>query len=313
MNQAAVTAERYPVPPEDLRWRATGMADAEGFLLSGSAAVDFLDKEALGRDRKSFRDFSSILDFGCGCGRLIRSLRPLCDQWASIHGCDIDPAAIAWCKENIPDASFSTVGETPPLHFQDKSIDLIYACSVFTHFDADNQFRWLAELQRIMKPGGYLLLTFRYRHNIELIADQAVRDRIWTDLDRDGIAFMTTDLWKDVFPSLVRRGVSYARLCQEKLGQLFRGLPHHAGRSDRPGDRGPAGPRVDLPRPAVSAASNRRRRMTPRFRGNQPIPLRRVVAATSAEPRRCFRRRPGWRSARHRHRARTERRRLRRG
>ena len=204
------------------------MADAEGFLLSGSAAVDFLDKEALGRDRKSFRDFSSILDFGCGCGRLIRSLRPLCDQWASIHGCDIDPAAIAWCKENIPDASFSTVGETPPLHFQDKSIDLIYACSVFTHFDADNQFRWLAELQRIMKPGGYLLLTFRYRHNIELIADQAVRDRIWTDLDRDGIAFMTTDLSKDVFPGLVRRGVSYARLHPEKLGQLFRGLPHHS-------------------------------------------------------------------------------------
>ena len=159
----------------------TGVADAEGFLLSGSAAVDFLDKEALGRDRKSFRDFSSILDFGCGCGRLIRSLRPLCDQWASIHGCDIDPAAIAWCKENIPDASFSTVGETPPLHFQDKSIDLTYACSVFTHFDADNQFRWLAELQRIMKPGGYLLVTFRYRHNVELIADQAVRDRIWTD------------------------------------------------------------------------------------------------------------------------------------
>ena len=201
MNQAAVTSERYPVPPEDLRWRATGLADAESFLLSGSAAVDFLDKEALGRDRKSFRDFSSILDFGCGCGRLIRSLRPLCDQWAAIHGCDIDPAAIAWCKQNIPDASFSTVAETPPLHFQDKSIDLIYACSVFTHFDAANQFRWLAELQRIMKPGGYLLLTFRYRHNIELIADQAVRDRILTDLDHDGIAFMATDQTKGALPA----------------------------------------------------------------------------------------------------------------
>ena len=73
VNQA-VTAEHYPVPPEDLRWRATGVADADAFLLSGSAAVDFLDKEALARDRKSFRDFSSILDFGCGCGRLIRSL-----------------------------------------------------------------------------------------------------------------------------------------------------------------------------------------------------------------------------------------------
>ena len=86
----AVPAERYPLPPEDLRWRATGSGDADDFLLSGSAAVNFFDKEALGRHRKSFRDFSSILDFGCGCGRLIRSLRPLCDQWAAIHGTDID-------------------------------------------------------------------------------------------------------------------------------------------------------------------------------------------------------------------------------
>ena len=47
----------------------------------------------------------------------------------------------------------------------------------------------------------YLLLTFRYRHNIELIADQAVRDRILTDLDHDGIAFMATDQTKGVLPA----------------------------------------------------------------------------------------------------------------
>ena len=88
-------------------------------------------------------------------------------------------AAIAWCKDNIADASFSMNGENPPLRFEDKSMDLIYACSVFTHLDAEDQFRWLAELQRIMKPDGYLLLTFRYRHNIDQLADLTMRDRIW--------------------------------------------------------------------------------------------------------------------------------------
>ena len=84
-----------------------------------AARHHFFDKEALGHDRKSFKDFNTILDFGCGCGRLIRSLRPLCDPWATIHGVDIDPAAIAWCKQNIADASFSVNDEYPPLHFTD--------------------------------------------------------------------------------------------------------------------------------------------------------------------------------------------------
>jgi SAM-dependent methyltransferase len=189
----AETAERYPVPPEDLRWRATSSRDEQAFLMSSSADVDFFEKEALGRQRRSLKDFSSILDFGCGCGRLIRQLRPLADQWATIQGTDTDQAAIAWCKDNIADASFSMNGANPPLRFADKSIDLAFGRSVFTHLDAEDQLHWLAELQRIVKPGGYLLATFRYRHNIDEVADASARDRIWADLERDGIAFLTAD------------------------------------------------------------------------------------------------------------------------
>ena len=256
MNEA-VAAERYPVPPEDLRWRAVGVRDADDFLLSSSIGVNFFDKEALGRDRKSFKDFNTILDFGCGCGRLIRSLRPLCDPWATIHGVDIDPAAIEWCRQNIADASFSVNDEYPPLHFTDNSIDLIYACSVFTHLDAEHQFRWLAELERIMKPGGYLLLTFRHQHNIDQIADQAVRERIWTEVYRDGIAFMTTELLERRVPALVWRGVSQPGVHPEELGQLLRGLPHHPGRNGQTGDRRFARPQVDFPSAAVQTALSR--------------------------------------------------------
>jgi SAM-dependent methyltransferase len=220
VNQA-VAAERYPVPPEDLRYRAIGSRDAEAFLLSSSTAVGFFEKEALGRQRSSFKDFSSILDFGCGCGRLIRSLRPLCDQWAAIYGTDIDAAAIAWCKDNIADASFSVNGQNPPLRFEDKSTDLIYACSVFTHLDAEDQFRWLAELQRIMKPGGYLLLTFQYRHNIDQLTDETVRDRIWTDLDRDGIAFLPADVSKGVSPNSYGEAYHTPEYVRKNWGRYF--------------------------------------------------------------------------------------------
>ncbi|MDW6020656.1 class I SAM-dependent methyltransferase [Mesorhizobium sp. BAC0120] len=200
MNQAVI-AERYPVPPEELRWRSTGVRSADDFLQSSRNDLEVFDKQALGREGKSFRSFQSILDFGCGCGRLIRSLRPSCAPSATIHGTDIDPAAIKWCKENIPDASFFLGDGEPPLPFTDKSMDLIYACSVFSHLDAEHQFRWLVELQRILKPDGYLLLTFRHNCNMERIADAAMRERIASALARDGIAFTTTDTWKDVFPS----------------------------------------------------------------------------------------------------------------
>ena len=255
MNQAA-TAERYPVPPEDLRWRATGSRDAEGFLASSRAGVDFFDKEALARQRKSFKDFNSILDFGCGCGRLIRSLRPFCDPWASIYGTDIDPAAIAWCKDNIADASFSMNGANPPLRFEDKSMDLIYACSVFTHLDTEDQFHWLAELQRILKPDGYLLLTFRYRYNIDQLTDQAVRDRIWEDLDRDGVAFLPAEMPSSgrTVRKFVWRGISQSRVRPEELGQVFRGVRHHHSRRDHAGDGRSARPRVELSSATVSIA-----------------------------------------------------------
>jgi ubiquinone/menaquinone biosynthesis C-methylase UbiE len=197
----AVTQERYPVPPEDLRWRAAGMRDVEGFLSSGRIAVEFLDKEALASERKSLGDFSSILDFGCGCGRLLRTLRTVCDQWAAIHGTDIDPSAITWCKQNIADASYAVNAEYPPLPYQDQSIDLVLASSVFSHLDADHQFRWLGELQRIVKPGGYVLASFRHGHAIEEIADETERNAILADLDRNGIAYRTSDAWKGVFPA----------------------------------------------------------------------------------------------------------------
>lgn len=187
-----VAAERYPIPPEELRRRA-GEPDADAFVRSGSADIRLLDQQGLGHDGKSLKDFASILDFGCGCGRLMRALRPHADAWATLQGVDTDAAAIRWCKDNIGDASFWTVGETPPLHFTDASMDLIIAWSVFTHLDVENQFHWLNEFQRVLKPGGYLLATFRYTHFIDRSGDGSLRERTWTKLSRDGVTFLPAD------------------------------------------------------------------------------------------------------------------------
>lgn len=205
-----VAAERYPIPPEELRRRA-GAADAGAFVRSGNADVRLLDQQALGHDGKSLKDFVSILDFGCGCGRLTRALRPHCDAWATLQGVDTDAASVRWCKDNIGDASFWTVGDTPPLHFTDASMDLIIAWSAFTRLDVENQFHWLNEFQRILKPGGYVLACFRYTHFIDRSADASLRERTWTKLSRDGVTFLPADKDRPGSPGETYHSPEYVR------------------------------------------------------------------------------------------------------
>jgi SAM-dependent methyltransferase len=184
----ASAPDRYGLPPEELRWRLDRLRDAEAFLASGASDMAFLDREALARDGKSLKDFDSILDLGCGCGRLTRRLRQMTDAWATIHGADADAEAIAWCKQNMPDISFTVHGARPPLPYPDHSIGLVLAYAFFTRLDREQQFNWLAEVQRVLRPGGYLLAAFHYRRSIALLPDGAMRERILDDIARSGIS-----------------------------------------------------------------------------------------------------------------------------
>src|SRR5262249_14848680 len=46
-----------------------------------------------------------------------------------------------------------------PLRYRDASFDLVYAFSVFTHLPESLQLAWMGELRRVLRPGGYLLIS----------------------------------------------------------------------------------------------------------------------------------------------------------
>src|SRR5258708_7051462 len=48
----------------------------------------------------------------------------------------------------------------PPLDVADGSVDLIYGQSVLTHLTRATTLAWLAEVRRVMRPGGLAMLTF---------------------------------------------------------------------------------------------------------------------------------------------------------
>ena len=134
-----------PVPPAELLARI-GEESAESYLGAGRAIK--LDVEALAGPLAGRR----VLDFGCGCGRLLRHLD------AEPVGVDIDAPSVAWVNEHLT-ARAHVIGEGPPLPFEDGAFDVVVAVSVITHL-TDLWAEWLLELHRVLAPGGLLVASF---------------------------------------------------------------------------------------------------------------------------------------------------------
>lgn len=164
---------KYPSPT--LRWRVHGAFDLASFIRVGQRDCQDICS-ILEKNNLSIGGFNSLLEFGCGCGRVLRHIRKLSAN-AEIFGTDIDPEGIAWCQDNIKPATFTVNPFTPPSAFSDGQFDFVFAISVFTHLDEELQNVWLAELKRIVRPGGILLLTVHGEACYQDLA-QSVKDLI---------------------------------------------------------------------------------------------------------------------------------------
>lgn len=146
-----------PLPPAKLMVLVGGSTNAPAFFAGGETTARVID-EMLQADGADVRRMKSLLDFGCGCGRVIRHWRPMSAQVA-LHGTDYNSALIGWCRRNLRFAQFAVNRLKPPLDYPDNAFDLVYAFSIFTHLPADLQEPWIRELVRVTAPGGYVFLT----------------------------------------------------------------------------------------------------------------------------------------------------------
>lgn len=118
-----------------------------------------------------------VLDVGCGYGRVAVQLASYLET-GEYCGFDIDAQAIRWCRRQIssrhPNFWFAhvdvangyynrggpTTADTFTFPCADSSVDVVIATSLFTHLLPPAAARYVAEIHRVLKPGGRAVLSF---------------------------------------------------------------------------------------------------------------------------------------------------------
>ena len=164
-----------------------------------------------------------VLEVSCGHGGgasyLVRTLRP-----ASYTGLDFNPDGIAYCQKRhkLPELDF-VHGDAESLPFADRSFDAVInveASHAYPHFP-----RFLAEVARVLRPGGHFLYAdFRgYMQFSEwekaladaplrLLSERVINEEVLRGLDK--LSPRYRELVGQHLPSFLR-----------PFGRLFSGAP----------------------------------------------------------------------------------------
>lgn len=162
------------------------------FKEEGHRTLEFLKLWA------GMRPSHQVLEVGCGIGRkavpLIGYLNP--DSGGSYDGFDIVKKGIKWCQKNIsrthPHFTFIHADIANDLYnkqghisgtefmfpYSDGSFDLVFLTSVFTHMPDTEVAHYMAEISRVLRPGGKLFITwFIWNNETERLHKEGLTDK----------------------------------------------------------------------------------------------------------------------------------------
>ena len=144
------------------------------------------------KETAGLKPHESILDVGCGIGRMALPLTGYLNASGSYEGMDIVQIGITWCQENItpqhPNFHFlfadlfnktytpgcKSLASQYRFPYDDESFDFIFLTSVFTHMLPADLENYLSEISRVMKRNGRALITYFLlnRESLQLMREQ---------------------------------------------------------------------------------------------------------------------------------------------
>ena len=125
--------------------------------LRGQMREDLLERIAI--------DAKSVLEFGCGEGALGEALKRR--QKCRVVGIEIDRNAAAKARKRLDDVYCGDAREI--IELIEEQFDWIVGGDIIEHLD--EPWTFLAELRRIARPGGKLLLSLPNVANASIVAD----------------------------------------------------------------------------------------------------------------------------------------------
>ena len=143
------------------------------------------DFEGTGRQFVSFliqycglRPDHTVLDVGCGIGRIAVALTSYLSAAGRYDGIDIVPEQIAWCQRqvsgrfpnfhfhlaNVYNRAYNPKGTVRASEyrfpFDDDTFDAVVLASLFTHMLSRDLERYVMEVARVLKKGGRCFVSF---------------------------------------------------------------------------------------------------------------------------------------------------------
>jgi SAM-dependent methyltransferase len=172
MDAAAIlpVGSDYFVPPAELL--SDGITTAEDFKRAGQ---DFTQVNLIARGR--LQPHERVLDLGSGNGQKAHALTYYLNDKGSYEGLDIVKSDVEFCQQRyaiLPNFRFQLADVYSShyhpmgryldteyrLPFSDGEFDLAFLSSVFTHMLPDGVANYIAQISRVLKPGGRCVATF---------------------------------------------------------------------------------------------------------------------------------------------------------
>lgn len=168
-NYYAYEGLRIPAPEN--RFCTDDLKADQVYLSSAIQYAEYLQKAC------ALKSDSTVLDIGCGQGRLAFGLIKSLPELNAYYGLDTHRESIDWCKRHISSIHsnyrFSWVdvhnerynpyglplNQSFQFPFKEESFDVIALYSVFTHMLSPDIVVYLKEMFRILKKGGSCFLT----------------------------------------------------------------------------------------------------------------------------------------------------------
>lgn len=109
---------------------------------------------ALLRDTIGIHSEDTMLEIGCGVGRVGRELAPLIKHWI---GCDVSENMLTHARPRLaelPNVELVAISGNDLHPIPDNHVDAVYCTVVFMHLEEWDRFAYVREALRVLKPGG---------------------------------------------------------------------------------------------------------------------------------------------------------------